>query len=120
MNELVTLMPQDRHGLETLWQDVLGEDRYPVGFLLVSLWNMVTNGGFTKREQRMLVCYYGIGIRPLSLRQIGTSHRVSPERVRQIVNKTVRRLRHPSRQFFFLPDDTLVAAKKNLVKRLVC
>lgn len=52
----------------------------------------------TKREAEMLRLYYGLGLeRPLTLEEIGERFNLTRERIRQIKEKALRRLRHISR-----------------------
>ena len=52
----------------------------------------------TEREQDVIILFFGIGItHPLSLEEIGEKFGLTRERVRQIKEKGVRRLRHASR-----------------------
>ncbi|MDG1477716.1 MAG: RNA polymerase sigma factor RpoD/SigA [Vicingaceae bacterium] len=52
----------------------------------------------TDREQDVIILFFGIGIpHPLSLEEIGEKFGLTRERVRQIKEKGVRRLRHASR-----------------------
>ena len=50
------------------------------------------------REARVIKYYFGLdGTRPLTLEEIGTIFNITRERVRQIKEKGLRKLRHPSR-----------------------
>jgi RNA polymerase primary sigma factor len=52
----------------------------------------------TKKEAEVLTLYYGIGNdRPMTLEEIGKKFRLTRERVRQIKEKAIIRLRHQSR-----------------------
>jgi RNA polymerase primary sigma factor len=52
----------------------------------------------TEREQDVIILFFGIGIpHPLSLEEIGEKFGLTRERVRQIKEKGIRRLRHTSR-----------------------
>jgi len=52
----------------------------------------------TEREQDVIILFFGIGIvHPLSLEEIGDKFSLTRERVRQIKEKGIRRLRHTSR-----------------------
>ena len=52
----------------------------------------------TDREQNVIILFFGIGIpHPLSLEEIGEKFELTRERVRQIKEKGIRRLRHTSR-----------------------
>ena len=46
------------------------------------------------RERKVLTAYFGIGIHEMTLEEIGTKYNLSRERVRQIKEKAIRRLRH--------------------------
>ena len=50
------------------------------------------------REREVLELYYGLnGVHPLTLDEIGERFALTRERVRQIKEKAIRRLRHTSR-----------------------
>jgi RNA polymerase primary sigma factor len=52
----------------------------------------------TDREKDVIMLFFGIGIpHPLSLEEIGEKFGLTRERVRQIKEKGIRRLRHTSR-----------------------
>jgi len=52
----------------------------------------------TKREAEVIRLYFGLGLeRPLTLEEIGERFRLTRERVRQIKEKEIHRLRHSSR-----------------------
>ncbi|MFH0765803.1 MAG: RNA polymerase sigma factor RpoD/SigA, partial [Calditrichota bacterium] len=55
-------------------------------------------GSLTDREAKVIKLYFGIGIEnPMTLEEIGEEFRLTRERVRQIKEKAIRRLRHTSR-----------------------
>ncbi|HDL78305.1 MAG TPA: sigma-70 family RNA polymerase sigma factor, partial [Bacteroidetes bacterium] len=52
----------------------------------------------TSRQAEIVRLYFGLGIeRPLTLEEIGERFRLTRERVRQIKEKAIQRLRHSSR-----------------------
>ena len=51
----------------------------------------------TDREREIIKCSFGIGCREMSLEEIGDKFGLTRERVRQIKEKAIRRLRHSSR-----------------------
>lgn len=52
----------------------------------------------TERESNIIILFYGIGQpSPLTLEEIGSKYELTRERVRQIKEKAIRRLRHTSR-----------------------
>jgi len=51
----------------------------------------------TDRESDIICCFYGISTQQLSLEEIGMKYNLTRERVRQIKEKAIRRLRHSSR-----------------------
>ena len=54
--------------------------------------------GLVKREAEIIRLYFGLkGEEPMTLDQIGARFRLTRERVRQIKEKALLRLRHPSR-----------------------
>lgn len=58
----------------------------------------------TERERDVIKLFYGIGVaHPLTLEEIGDKFNLTRERVRQIKEKAVRRLRHSSRSKLLLP-----------------
>ncbi|MDZ7385581.1 MAG: sigma-70 family RNA polymerase sigma factor, partial [candidate division KSB1 bacterium] len=83
--------------------DVLESDRYdpPDGTLMrESLRNEIDKvlATLRPREAEILRLYFGLdGDRPLTLEEIGEYFRLTRERVRQIKEKALRRLRHRSR-----------------------
>ena len=48
----------------------------------------------TEREQKVMRAFYGIGEPELTLDEIGTKYNLTRERVRQIKEKAIRRIRH--------------------------
>ena len=54
-------------------------------------------GDLTARERTIVCARYGIGGNVLTLQQIGEELSITRERVRQIEQKALRKLRHPSR-----------------------
>lgn len=67
-------------------EDLLTDDQ------LMGLQNALDT--LTDREQKIVTLYYMNG---LTLRQVGEIESVGPERIRQILAKSLRKLRHPSR-----------------------
>lgn len=51
----------------------------------------------TKKEQRVIRCRFGIDCDTYTLLQLGNILNLSQERIRQIQNKALRKLRHPKR-----------------------
>jgi RNA polymerase sigma factor (sigma-70 family) len=51
----------------------------------------------TSREEHIIRSYYGIGCEPMTLENLGVHHGLKRERIRQIKEKALRRLRHESR-----------------------
>src|SRR5207249_3955317 len=62
-------------------------------------------GSIPQREQEVLSWRFGLGrIGPLTLQEIGQQLGVSRERVRQLENKAIKKLCHPTRLYeFFAP-----------------
>lgn len=55
-------------------------------------------GGFTPREQEIIRLRFGLdGDNPKTLEEVGQMYNITRERVRQIENKCICRMRHPSR-----------------------
>jgi DNA-binding CsgD family transcriptional regulator len=73
----------------------------------------------SEREKKLLILRYGLdnqmGEKELTLEEVGKIFGISKERVRQIVVKAIRRLRHPSRRISILAGpqvyDELVALR---------
>jgi RNA polymerase primary sigma factor len=51
----------------------------------------------TERERDIIKLFFGIGIQEMTLEEIGEQFGLTRERVRQIKEKAIRRLRHTSR-----------------------
>lgn len=51
----------------------------------------------TEREREIIKCFFGIGVPEMTLEEIGEKFGLTRERVRQIKEKAIRRLRHTSR-----------------------
>jgi len=51
----------------------------------------------SEREREILKCFFGIGVQELTLEEIGDHFGLTRERVRQIKEKAIRRLRQTSR-----------------------
>ena len=51
----------------------------------------------TERERDIIRLFFGIGIQEMTLEEIGEKFGLTRERVRQIKEKAIRRLRHTSR-----------------------
>ena len=51
----------------------------------------------TERESDIIKLFFGIGIQEMTLEEIGEKFGLTRERVRQIKEKAIRRLRHTSR-----------------------
>lgn len=52
----------------------------------------------TEREQKILRMRFGVNMRAHTLREVGNKLNVTRERVRQIENKALRKLRQPDRE----------------------
>ena len=50
-----------------------------------------------KEEAEIIRCHYGLGRQPMSLKEIGIYYNLSKERIRQIEEKALSRLRNPKR-----------------------
>tara|TARA_R110001592_G_scaffold59912_2_gene182079 strand:+ start:7339 stop:8202 length:864 start_codon:yes stop_codon:yes gene_type:complete len=83
--------------------DVLANDNTPnsdIGLMNESLQKEINRSlaTLTDREQDVIKLFFGIGIQhPLSLEEIGEKFNLTRERVRQIKEKGIRRLRHTSK-----------------------
>ena len=51
-------------------------------------------GTLPDKDQKIIAAFYGIGTPELTLEEIGTKYHLTRERVRQIKEKTIRRLRN--------------------------
>jgi len=51
----------------------------------------------TERERDIIKFFFGIGVQEMTLEEIGEKFDLTRERVRQIKEKAIRRLRHTSR-----------------------
>ena len=55
-------------------------------------------GSLSEREAKVIKMYFGlVNERPMTLEEIGESFKLTRERVRQIKEKSIRKLRHSSR-----------------------
>jgi len=54
-------------------------------------------GTLDKQEADIIRCHYGLGRQPMSLKEIGARYNLSKERIRQIEEKALKRLRNPVR-----------------------
>ena len=92
-----------RDGEDGTLLDVLSNGNSPVADLTLineSLQKEIKRSlsTLTDREQDVIILFFGIGIpHPLSLEEIGEKFGLTRERVRQIKEKGIRRLRHTSR-----------------------
>ena len=92
-----------RDGEDGTLLDVLSNGNSPVSDLTLmneSLQQEIRRSlsTLTDREQDVIILFFGIGItHPLSLEEIGEKFELTRERVRQIKEKGIRRLRHTSR-----------------------
>jgi RNA polymerase primary sigma factor len=83
--------------------DVLEDDLQPPpdeSLLSDSLKKEITSAldSLTAREAEVITLYFGLGHeKPLTLEEIGARFNLTRERVRQIKEKAIRRLRHASR-----------------------
>jgi len=50
-----------------------------------------------ERERDVIKMFFGIGVQEMTLDEIGEKYGLTRERVRQIKEKAIRRLKHPSR-----------------------
>jgi RNA polymerase primary sigma factor len=57
-----------------------------------------------KRERGIIECYYGINrdCEPMTLEAIGDKYNLTKERIRQIKEKAIRRLRHNNDELYML------------------
>jgi len=73
------------------------------------------------REQDVLKLYFGIGVDPMSLDEISEEYGLTRERVRQIKEKAIRRLRHWSRSDilgnYVRKKDVTIKNYKNIEKQ---
>jgi RNA polymerase primary sigma factor len=51
----------------------------------------------SEREKKIIVCFFGIGCQEMTLEEIGDKFGLTRERVRQIKEKAIRRLRQSNR-----------------------
>ena len=60
-----------------------------------------------EREQDIVRCYYGIntGCEPMTLEAIGEKYLLTKERIRQIKEKAIRKLRHNAHNLYILMNE---------------
>ena len=89
-------------GKITVCWDVLVNDDSPIAdrnLLNESLTKEIDRAlaTLTERESDIIKLFFGIGIQEMTLEEIGEKFGLTRERVRQIKEKAIRRLRHTSR-----------------------
>lgn len=61
-------------------------------------------GTLTQRERTVIILYFGLDTgKKRSMEEVGREYNITRERVRQILGKALRKLRHPSRAFKIKP-----------------
>ena len=89
-------------GEENTLLDVLANNESPIadrGLMAESLVREIDRAlaTLTERERDIVKLFFGIGVQEMTLEEIGEKFALTRERVRQIKEKAIRRLRHTSR-----------------------
>jgi len=87
---------------EMTLREFVEDDRYTspdkdaeISFMKDAIENVLST--LEKDEEDIIRCHYGLGRRPMSLKEIGARYNLSKERVRQIEEKALAKLRNPKR-----------------------
>jgi len=101
--EMISLDNPVSNGKDSLLKDFIEDHRYAgpekvaeQNFMKADIDNVL--GTLNKNEADVIRCHYGLGRRPMSLKEIGALYNLSKERIRQIEEKAIARLKTPKRR----------------------
>jgi len=100
--EMISLDNPVSQGQDSLLKDYIEDSRYNSPdkdaehiLMEVDIENALDT--LNKSEADIIRCHYGIGRKPMSLKEIGAMYNLSKERIRQIEAKAISRLQNPKR-----------------------
>jgi RNA polymerase primary sigma factor len=100
--EMISLDNPVSQGHDSLLKDYIEDSRYNSpdkdaehSIMEAEIENVLDT--LNKSEADIIRCHYGIGRKPMSLKEIGAMYNLSKERIRQIEAKAISRLQNPKR-----------------------
>jgi len=101
--EMISLDNPVSKDKDTLLKDFIEDNRYAApdkiaenNSMKAEIENVLET--LNKHEADILRCHYGLGRRQMSLKEIGSLYNLSKERIRQIEEKAIARLKNPKRK----------------------
>jgi RNA polymerase primary sigma factor len=101
--EMISLDNPVSNGKDSFLKDFIEDNQYAApdviaeqNFLKADIESAL--GTLKKYEADIIRCHYGLGQRAMSLKEIGALYHLSKERIRQIEEKAISRLRNPRRR----------------------
>lgn len=108
-DEILDVLKNSQSAVERIVSDVIGLEGK---ILLLSddeeeAFASMMDASLSERERGVLYAYYGLGTQPQTYEQIGRTYNVTRERVRQVLLKSLRKLRLRKRLSVLLPEELL-------------